>query len=105
MTIEQLFENHELVPVVVQDDADGTVLGVCYANRLAVSETLRTKTAVFWSRSRNELWRKGETSGNVAHIVGVEVDCDNDALLYRVRPTGSFCHTGETSCFHQKLED
>jgi len=94
-----------LVPVVVQDAISGQVLLLAYANREAVERTLDTGLAHFWSRSRHSLWLKGETSGNYMHIVEVRVDCDTDALLYRVRPDGPACHTGERSCFYRTLAD
>jgi phosphoribosyl-ATP pyrophosphohydrolase/phosphoribosyl-AMP cyclohydrolase len=88
-----------LLPVVVQDADDGTVLMLAWANDEALAATERTGEAHFWSRSRDELWHKGATSGNRMPIVEVARDCDADAILYRVRPTGPACHTGERSCF------
>lgn len=87
-----------LVPVIVQD-VDGTVLMLAWANEAALEATERTGEAHFWSRSRDELWRKGATSGNVMAVDGLSADCDGDALLYRVRPAGPACHTGTRSCF------
>lgn len=94
-----------LLPVVVQDAATGQVLLLAYANRQAVEKTLETGLGHFWSRSRRSLWLKGETSGHFLHVVEVRVDCDTDALLYRVRPDGPVCHTGEQSCFYRTLAD
>jgi phosphoribosyl-ATP pyrophosphohydrolase/phosphoribosyl-AMP cyclohydrolase len=88
-----------LLPVVVQDAVDGTVLMLAWANRDALDATERTGEAHFWSRSRNELWRKGETSGNVLHVADIATDCDGDALLYRVHAAGPACHTGRRTCF------
>jgi phosphoribosyl-AMP cyclohydrolase / phosphoribosyl-ATP pyrophosphohydrolase len=88
-----------LVPVVTQDASSGDVLTVAYANALALARTLETGEAHYWSRSRAELWRKGATSGNVQRVREVRIDCDGDALLYRVDPLGPACHTGERSCF------
>jgi phosphoribosyl-ATP pyrophosphohydrolase/phosphoribosyl-AMP cyclohydrolase len=88
-----------LLPVVVQDADDGEVLMVAWANDEALAATERSHEAHFWSRSRNELWRKGATSGNVMEVVELVADCDGDAVLYRVRPRGSACHTGARSCF------
>jgi phosphoribosyl-AMP cyclohydrolase / phosphoribosyl-ATP pyrophosphohydrolase len=88
-----------LLPVVVQDADDGTVLMLAWANEDALAATERTGEAHFWSRSRDELWHKGATSGHRMPIVEVARDCDADAILYRVRPTGPACHTGERSCF------
>jgi phosphoribosyl-AMP cyclohydrolase / phosphoribosyl-ATP pyrophosphohydrolase len=88
-----------LVPVVTQDASSGDVLTVAYANALALERTLTTGEAHYWSRSRGELWRKGATSGHVQRVREVRVDCDGDALLYRVDPAGPACHTGQRSCF------
>lgn len=88
-----------LVPVVAQDATSGDVLTLAYANALALRRTLETGEAHYWSRSRGELWHKGATSGNVQRVREVRLDCDGDALLYRVDPAGPACHTGERSCF------
>jgi phosphoribosyl-AMP cyclohydrolase / phosphoribosyl-ATP pyrophosphohydrolase len=88
-----------LVPVVTQDASSGDVLTVAYANGVALARTLETGEAHYWSRSRAELWRKGATSGHVQRVREVRIDCDGDALLYRVDPLGPACHTGERSCF------
>ncbi|MBW6454257.1 MAG: bifunctional phosphoribosyl-AMP cyclohydrolase/phosphoribosyl-ATP diphosphatase HisIE [Trueperaceae bacterium] len=88
-----------LVPVVTQDATSGDVLTLAYANALALRRTLETGEAHYWSRSRAELWHKGATSGNVQRVREVRLDCDGDALLYRVDPAGPACHTGERSCF------
>lgn len=88
-----------LVPVVAQGDADGRVLMVAWATRQALEASLATGEMHFWSRSRGALWKKGETSGNVLGLVSLHADCDGDAVLARVRPTGPACHTGEATCF------
>lgn len=88
-----------LVPVVAQDAADGRVLMVAFATRQALERSLSTGEMHFWSRSRNALWRKGETSGNVLKLVSLHADCDGDTVLARVTPTGPACHTGEATCF------
>ncbi|MEP7082765.1 MAG: bifunctional phosphoribosyl-AMP cyclohydrolase/phosphoribosyl-ATP diphosphatase HisIE [Chloroflexota bacterium] len=88
-----------LLPVVVQDADDGTVLMLAWANAEALAATERTGEAHFWSTSRDRLWRKGETSGNVMHLAGLATDCDGDAILYRVRPAGPACHEGTRTCF------
>jgi len=88
-----------LLPVIVQDADDGTVLMLAWANAEALAATERTGEAHFWSRSRDRLWRKGETSGNVMHMAGLATDCDGDAILYRVRPAGPACHQGTRTCF------
>ena len=97
------FDDGGLVPVVAQDAATGDVLTLAYANREALEETLATGEAHFYSRSRRELWRKGETSGNTQRVVEVRLDCDGDALLYKVEPRGPACHTGERTCFFTTL--
>lgn len=88
-----------LVPAVVQADDDGRVLMLAYMNREALERTLERGRVTFWSRSREELWEKGETSGNWLEALEVRADCDGDALLVRARPHGPACHTGEASCF------
>jgi phosphoribosyl-ATP pyrophosphohydrolase/phosphoribosyl-AMP cyclohydrolase len=97
------FDENGLVPVVAQDAQTGEVLTLAYASREAVEKTLQTNEAHYYSRSRDELWRKGETSGNTQRVVEVRLDCDGDALLYRVDPAGPACHTGERSCFFKSL--
>ena len=101
----------EVVPVVLQHADDGRVLYVAYANEEALRETLRTRRAVLWSTSRNELWHKGESSGDVLDLVDVRTNCEQNSLLYRVRPQGGVCHTvdasGNTraSCYYRRLSD
>lgn len=94
------YDDKGLVPVVVQDAETGQVLMMAYANAQAVEKTRDTGWAHFWSRSRQTLWKKGETSGNALKVLAVLGDCDEDALLYQVRPQGPTCHTGNNSCFH-----
>src|SRR5919112_6399175 len=93
------FVQNGLAPVIAQDAAAGDVLTLAYANREALEQTLSAGEAHYYSRSRSELWRKGVTSGNTQRVVEVRLDCDADALLYRVEPRGPACHTGERSCF------
>lgn len=90
-----------LLPVVVQDVATGAVLMLAWADREAAARTLERREAWFWSRSRRSLWRKGETSGNTLAVAEVALDCDGDALLYRVDAAGPACHTGARSCFEE----
>jgi phosphoribosyl-AMP cyclohydrolase / phosphoribosyl-ATP pyrophosphohydrolase len=97
------FDQNGLVPVIAQDAATGDVLTLAYANSEAVEKTLASGEAHYYSRSRSELWRKGETSGNTQRVVEVRLDCDGDALLYRVEPRGPACHTGEQTCFYTSL--
>jgi phosphoribosyl-ATP pyrophosphohydrolase/phosphoribosyl-AMP cyclohydrolase len=93
------FDKQGLVPAIVQDAATGTVLMLAYMDREALDATLRTREVHFHSRSRDQLWRKGETSGNVLHLVELVADCDADAILVKVHPAGPACHTGDATCF------
>jgi phosphoribosyl-ATP pyrophosphohydrolase/phosphoribosyl-AMP cyclohydrolase len=86
-----------LIPVIVQDEKDGTVLMLGYADKEALSRTLQSGEVWFYSRSRQELWHKGETSGNVLKVVSMAKDCDGDAILIKAQPAGPTCHTGERS--------
>ena len=92
-----------LIPVVAQDASSGDVLTVAYANEVALTRTLETGEAHYWSRSRAELWRKGATSGNLQRVRSVLLDCDGDALVYRVDPAGPACHTGARTCFYRRV--
>ena len=104
MSIDELaWDERGLLPVIVQDAGSGAVLTLAYANREALENTLRDRATWLFSRSRRELWRKGETSGNTQEVVAVDYDCDGDALLYRVIAHGPACHTGTTSCFSRTL--
>ena len=95
-----------LVPVIVQDHETGEVLMLAYMNRQAWLKTLETGKATYWSRSRNELWVKGETSGHVQIVNEILVDCDSDTLLLKVRQVGgAACHTGYRSCFYRKVHN
>ena len=98
------FDERGLVPVIAQDATTGAVLTLAYANREALDRTLASGEAHYYSRSRGELWRKGATSGNTQRVVEVRLDCDGDALLYRVEPRGPACHTGEETCFFTTVE-
>lgn len=108
MNLEELlsritFDRSGLAPVVTQDVSDNTVLMVAYVNAEAIRLTWEKRVAHYFSRSRNRLWLKGETSGNVQEVDEILYDCDIDTLLYRVRPKGPACHTGERTCFYRKL--
>jgi phosphoribosyl-AMP cyclohydrolase len=95
-----------LIAVVTQDHASGRVLTVAWMNREALKETAERGEAVYWSRSRKRLWRKGEESGHVQKVVEIRLDCDADAVLLKVEQVGGIaCHTGRESCFFRKLED
>lgn len=98
------FDDRGLLPAVVQDVDSGTVLMVGYVNAESLEKTLESGEMHFWSRSRESLWRKGETSGNILRVREVLVDCDRDCLLVRAEPAGPTCHTGERSCFFQPLD-
>jgi phosphoribosyl-AMP cyclohydrolase len=94
------------VPVIVQDAGDGTVLMLAYMNEVAFHRTIETGRATYWSRSRNELWVKGESSGNVQDVEEVLVDCDDDTVLLKVRQRGgAACHEGYRSCFFRRTDD
>lgn len=104
MNLNELkFDSHGLIPVVTQDASTGTVLMQAYADASAITRTLETREATYYSRSRQAQWVKGATSGHTQRIVSVSVDCDGDSLLYRVEQSGPACHTGAYSCFHQEL--
>lgn len=93
------YDDRGLITVVAQEAASGAVLMVAWADREALGKTLETGEAHFWSRSRKQLWRKGETSGNTLQVLEILPDCDRDTLLLRVRPNGPACHTGDRTCF------
>jgi len=99
------FDERGLIPAVVQDVTTDEVLMLAYMNEESLERTIATGETHFWSRSRNQLWRKGETSGNSQAIEEIRFDCDADALLVRVRQRGVACHTGKRSCFHRTLVD
>ncbi|GAC90693.1 phosphoribosyl-ATP diphosphatase [Anoxybacillus flavithermus NBRC 109594] len=99
------FNEQGLVPAIVQDAHSKEVLTLAYMNEQSLKKTLETKETWFYSRSRQQLWHKGETSGNVQKVVDIRYDCDADALLILVEPKGPACHTGEYSCFHHRLND
>jgi phosphoribosyl-AMP cyclohydrolase len=101
---ELRFGEHGLIPVIAQDVENGQVLMMAWANREALERTLDEGLMVYWSRSRGELWRKGDTSGHVQHWEEIRVDCDGDVVLARIHQEGAACHTGERSCFHRTLE-
>jgi phosphoribosyl-AMP cyclohydrolase len=102
--------NQQVVPVVLQHADSGEVLFVGYANELALKETFATQRAVLWSTSRNELWRKGDSSGDILDLVEVRINCEQNSLLYRVRPRRGVCHTKDASgehrskCYYRRLD-
>lgn len=102
--MEVAFDEDGLVPVVAQEAETGTVLMVAYASPEALARTRETGQAHYYSRSRDELWRKGESSGHTQAVLEVRVDCDGDAVLYLVDQTGGACHTGYRSCFYRTVD-
>ena len=106
MTDHELkFNEQGLLPAVIQDWLDGTVLMLGYMNQEALSRTVATKSVHFWSRSRQKLWEKGETSGHKLLVKDVFIDCDRDTILVKAQPIGPTCHTGERACFFSKLNE
>lgn len=102
---ELKFDAQGLIPVVAQESGTGEVLMVAYANRAALERTGATGRAHYWSRSRNEPWEKGATSGHIQEVDEIRMDCDGDAVIYRVRQTGPACHTLAHSCFFRRVEE
>ncbi len=102
---ELTYDANGLIPAIVQDDANSEILMLGYMNADSLRMTLDKQLVTFWSRSRQEYWTKGETSGNVLELVSIRKDCDVDALLVRANPHGPTCHTGERSCFYRDLSE
>ena len=106
LNIDELnFDKHGLIPAIVTDAVTKKVLTLAYMNRESLEITMKKGLTCFWSRSRHELWLKGETSGNYQHVVSITADCDRDALLVSVNPDGPACHKGTESCFNDALYD
>lgn len=103
METELVFDEHGLIPAIIQDHENNQVLMMAYMNRESLRKTLETGLAHFWSRSRQRLWKKGETSGHLQRVKGAYYDCDEDALLFKVEQIGAACHTGNRSCFYRRL--
>ena len=97
------YDDRGLIPAVVQDAETDQVLMLAWMNAASIEQTIETGQACFWSRSRQMLWHKGGTSGNVQHVIGIFYDCDADSLLLRVVPSGPACHTGHETCFFRSL--
>ena len=93
-----------LVPAIAQDADNGEVLMMAWMNRESLAQTLACGYAVYWSRSRNQLWRKGDTSGHVQAVESIAIDCDGDTLLLKIRQTGAACHTGNRTCFYRMAD-
>jgi len=100
----RLKEGIDLIPAIAQDSKTGEVLMLAYMNHESLAQTLDTGKATYWSRSRNEIWVKGATSGHTQEVVAISLDCDGDALLLKVNQVGAACHTGDKTCFHNPLE-
>ena len=103
--LDLLFQKSDLIPVIIQDQESKDILMLGFTNKEAVELTLKTKTAWFWSRSRQELWNKGGTSGNFLHVKEVYTDCDTDTLLIKVNPAGPVCHTGTDTCWGEENKE
>lgn len=102
--LKSLFKSEsDLLAAILQDDVSGEVLMLGWVNREALELTLATGKATFWSRSRNSIWVKGETSGNYQEVLAITIDCDRDAFLFKVKSSGPVCHTGKESCFHEQV--
>ena len=104
INLNALFQKSNLIPVIIQHIDTKQVLMLGFTNREAVELTLKTRTAWFWSRSRQKLWNKGESSGNFLHVKEIFTDCDTDTLLYLCQPDGPTCHTGAVSCFFREIK-
>ena len=102
---ELKYDANGLIAAIVQDDSSNEILMLGYMNEQSLQMTLEKGLVTFWSRSRQEYWTKGETSGNVLELVGIRKDCDVDALLVRAVPHGPTCHTGNRSCFYRELSE
>ena len=98
-----LKDKAELIPAIAQDAATGEVLMLAYMNQESLAITIESGRATYWSRSRNELWEKGATSGHTQKVISIAIDCDGDALLLRVEQVGAACHTGDRTCFHREI--
>ena len=103
--VEKYFRKADLLPAIIQEEATGEVLMLAYMNKVSLEKTLETGYTWFWSRSRQEYWNKGATSGNLQKVVSITSDCDNDTLLIYVNQTGGACHTGSYTCFFNKIYD
>ncbi len=105
MDVKRYFKKSDLIPAIVQEDKTGEVLMLAYMNEESLLKTLETGYTWFWSRSRQELWNKGATSGHLQRVVSIKGDCDDDTLLVTVVQTGAACHTGNHSCFFNDIKE
>lgn len=99
-----LKDPHALIPAIAQDVKTKEVLMLAYVNQQALAQMISTGKATYWSRSRNEIWEKGATSGHTQKVISISLDCDGDALLITVEQTGAACHTGDFTCFHEPVQ-
>lgn len=104
MELDRFFKKSELIPAIIQEEKTGEVLMLAYMNKESLAKTLETGYTWFYSRSRQKLWNKGETSGHVQKVISVDGDCDDDTLLIKVEQTGPACHTGNKTCFFNKIK-
>lgn len=104
MELDRFFKKSELIPAIIQEEKTGEVLMLAYMNKESLEKTLETGYTWFYSRSRQKLWNKGETSGHVQKVISVDGDCDDDTLLIKVEQTGPACHTGNKTCFFNKIK-
>ncbi len=105
MDFDKFFRKSDLIPAIIQEHSTGEVLMLAYMNRESIEKTFETGYTWFYSRSRQELWNKGSTSGHLQKIVDIYIDCDDDTLLITVEQTGAACHTGNHSCFYTKIKN
>ena len=103
MELDKFFVKSELIPAIIQEEKTGEVLMLAYMNKESLKRTLETGYTWYWSRSRQEYWNKGATSGHLQKVVSIYGDCDDDTLLLNVKQTGNACHTGSYSCFFNKI--
>ena len=104
MNLDKYFVKAELIPAIIQEESTGEILMLAYMNKESMAKTLETGYTWFWSRSRQELWNKGATSGHLQKVISIHGDCDDDTLLVKVEQTGPACHTGSKSCFFNKIK-
>ena len=104
MNLDKYFVKADLIPAIIQEESTGEILMLAYMNKESMAKTLETGYTWFWSRSRQELWNKGATSGHLQKVISIHGDCDDDTLLVKVEQTGPACHTGSKSCFFNKIK-
>lgn len=104
MELDKYFVKADLIPAIIQEESTGEVLMLAYMNKESMAKTLETGYTWFWSRSRQELWNKGATSGHLQKVISIRGDCDDDTLLIKVEQTGPACHTGSKSCFFKEIK-